>query len=635
MEIITKDTIENLSLGGIDTFINYGIQNSTLLPAWWSESRDKKLRAATIGNDFLSSIVHTIVAKLFTLPVKVIPKNQYIQSAVQLANIYNDILQYSWNQNIELFLDDLITQDKGAFLLIEGNDNISQPLQDGQLPTGFRHINSQYIQLMDNYEYPYKYIGINGNQSIKIHRSRVIRLTQLPIPIGENIHVGLSFSSRAFNVSQLMMSSIQYGLEGLGKIDSDQIIWGTSVTSQSIKQAFKDSRIESTNSGLTSNGNRVYLGLRDPSAKLNVLDLKRLPANFSYKEFLEVTVKMLAIAAGIDEDDIVSTSSAGTTKTATLISDLKSRFKLVAWFTTKIEHEFNQKFLPNNLKIQIGDTSTEINESEAKTYVNIARTDQYLHGMGALTIRAARQNAVVHGFITQQQFVSMELEDGRLENGLPVSTLFLNRNEMVSNMLNIGIKDPNKIDESKVDSYLEKAYKKLSEVEEIATNTTSDNIFQAAKQSRAALLWFIETYEFSEEELLNDTKTDINSTNDTPGNNQDKPANEQIDNEEPDSEDTTDNNTTKKEYNRPTTRRERRIQSDVRKVIRDVWSDKTDTVTATLEDLLDAVDDDDFEVELMQHQKAVEEFLYYMMNNKQDSGTKLSSLYSQFDKLLG
>src|SRR5690606_32048604 len=145
------------------------------------------------------------------------------------------------------------------------------------------------IELIDNTETPYRYIGANGGSNIGIHWSRVIRLTQIPTAISEKSYVGLSFVSRAFNVAQLMMSSIQYGLEGLGKIDSDQVIWGTSVTSQAIKQAFKDAKIDSLNSGLRTNGARVFLGLRDPQAKVNVLDLKRLPANFSYETFLAVT----------------------------------------------------------------------------------------------------------------------------------------------------------------------------------------------------------------------------------------------------------------------------------------------------------------------------------------------------------
>src|SRR5690606_31400203 len=143
--------------------------NSTLLPPWWSEMREIKLRIASIENDMLSSVIQTMVMKLFTLPLRVVPKNQYIQTSVQLANTYNTILQTSWNSEAERFLNDVVTFDKGGFLLILGNDNISRPFSEGEVPTGLKHIPAQCIELIDNTETPYRYIGANGGSNISIH----------------------------------------------------------------------------------------------------------------------------------------------------------------------------------------------------------------------------------------------------------------------------------------------------------------------------------------------------------------------------------------------------------------------------------------------------------------------------------
>lgn len=620
MPVIKKDVLDNLSLTpGVDTFLMYSAQNSTLLPPWWSEVRENRLRIASIENDLLSSVIQTMVMKLFTLPLKVVPKNQYIQSSVQLAQTYNTILQNSWNSQAERFLNDVVTFDKGGFLLIEGNDSVSRPFVEGEVPTGFRHIPAQCIQLMDNEELPYRYVGVNGTSNVGIHWSRIIRLTQIPTAISENSYVGLSFVSRAFNVAQLMMSSIQYGLEGLGKIDSDQVIWGTSVTSQAIKQAFKDARIESINTGLRANGARVFLGLRDPQAKLNVLDLKRLPATFSYESFLAVTVKLLAISAGIDEDDIVATSNAGTTKTATLISDLKSRFKLVSWFTNKIEQEFNLKFLPNNLTVQIGETSGEINESEAKTRINIARTDELLNRTGTLTVRAARQNAVTHGFITQSQFVSMELEDGRLENGLPVKTLFFSNNEMIRNMLDIGLVNPFEIDLEINDELIKRVKLKLIEVDTVATNTTSDNIFQAAKQCRAALEWVLsEANKNQIPKVNNEDQQDISDQDISEETEQDDEA----------------TSTLRKVYKRPTSKIARERQSALRSIIKDVWSNKSHTKKLTTSDILPLLQDEYLKITIQSHFQEFESFLYYLETHTQASGSKLSDIYTKLDNIV-
>lgn len=622
-KITTKEVsaLQNLSFsGGVDTFLMYSAQNSTLLPNWWSEVREQYLRVASIENDLLSSVIQTMVMKLFTLPLKVIPRNQYINSAVTLAESYNTMLANSWNSQAEMFLNDVVTFDKGGFLLIEGKNNVSEPFYPGEVPTGLRHIPSQFIQLIDNKDYPYKYIGQHGNQSIGIHWSRVIRLTQIPTAISEKSHVGLSFVSRAFNVAQLMMSSIQYGLEGLGKIDSDQIVWGTSVTSQAIKQAFKDARIDSANAGLKTNGSRVYLGLRDPQAKIDVLDLKRLPANFSYEEFLKVTIKLLAIAAGIDEDDIVATSNAGTTKTATLISDLKSRFKLVSWFTNKIELELNQKFLPSNLIMQIGETSGEINETEAKTRINIARTDEILKRNNILTVRTARQNAVLHGFVTQSQFIAMELEDGRLENGLPVHTLFLSTNEMTKNMLNIGLTDALDIESDLTEDIVNSAKKKLIEVDTVATNTTSDNIFNNAKQCRAALIWIIELWDKQNNVVEEEVVVDTNVVQDT------QEVVDVVPNEDIPQE-------TVKKSNRPTTKLGRENQTEIRKIVKSIWNG-TNVADSNVLDLFKDIKHKAMLEELTNKQGQLNDFLKFVEENTQESGTKLKSIFEVLDDIL-
>lgn len=629
--IITKDALEGLRMSpGVDSFLMYSASNSTLLPPWWSETRERKLRVASIENDLLSSVIQTMVMKLFTLPLRVVPKNQYINSAVQLAESYNTLLMNSWNSQAEMFLNDVVTFDKGGFLLIEGNDNVSRPFAYNEVPTGLKYIPAQFIELIDNEEFPYRYVGVYGTGNIGIHWSRIIRLTQIPTAISEKSYVGLSFVSRAFNVAQLMMSSIQYGLEGLGKIDSDQIIWGTSITSQAIKQAFKEARIDSANAGLRTNGARVFLGLRDPQAKVSVLDLKRLPANFSYEAFLAVTVKLLAISAGIDEDDIVATSNAGTTKTATLISDLKSRFKLVSWFTNKIEVELNQKFLPANLKMQIGDTSGEINESEAKTRINIARTDEILGRNKALTPRTARQNAVTHGFVTQHQFIDMELDDGRLENGLPVLTLLFSTNEMIRNMLDVGIKNPYDITSELTQQLVDKTKLKLIEVDTIATNTTSDNIFNVAKQCRAVLNWVIKEWDKAQLLLKQELEAAQNVSPSQP-----IPVEDNVEEDDVEEEtDDTEEEVVTKAYPRPSSKIARQRQAELRTIIRDVWSSKTQTTKLTTQDILDKVTDDYLKTIVMTQLSYFETFLYYLESHTQKTGTKLTTIYTKLDEVI-
>lgn len=621
-EIQTK-VLDSLSLdGGVETFLSFVSSNSTLLPNWWSEQREMYLRKASIENDMISSVMQTVVMKLFTLPISVVPVNPQVQSTQRLAEMYTSIVQESWNAQIELFLNDMLVHDKGAFLLVNGNPNVSEPIQEGQMATGFKHIPSQQILLRDDKEFPYQwqpYKSMPTTNRYLIHHSRIIRLTQMPTSVGQDSYAGLSFVSRAFNVANLMTSSIQYGLEGLGKLDSDQIVWATSLTSKAIHQAFKEAQIDSQNSGLQTNGRRVYLGIRDPAGKIGVQDLKRLPANFNYETFLRTTIKLLAIACGIDEDDIAATSSAGTTKTAVLVSDLKSRFKLVAWFTNKIIREFEQKFLPKSLRIQIGETKNEINESEAKTRINIARTDDLLVKQGTISLREARKNAVRHGFITHDQFEELELQDGRLPNGLPVHTLFLSENEMIKNMLNIGVTDACQVDELIKPLAVQLAHNKLCDAERIASNTTSHNIFKSAQQAIYALLWFVQTYDETLQPEQEPTE----------------PNTEPIE-QEPTDESDEENSEIKvkthhnKKPKKPRTVNGRKRQKKVRQQLRNIWSTKSDNKTISPEDIITSVDTE-LAKELNDKIDELEQIISFTYQNTQENNGKLADIYATLD----
>lgn len=468
--------------GGLDSFMMYSFSNSSLIPGWWSDAREAYLRKTSIEVDIISSIINILVMRLYNLPLHITPVNQLIATHQEVADVYDTIINNSWTKNGELFINDLLVSDKGGFLLIEGENSASLPLKG--ICTGLRHIPSQEVMLNDNDTYPYVWFRRNAD-ALFIHETRVIRLAQRPIAVRDNGYVGLSFTSRAINVGQLLSSAITYGLESLGKIESDKVVWATSTTGAALKSAFKDAAIDATNEGKNVRGNSVYIGMRDPAAKIGVLDIKRLPDSFDYGKFTETTVKLLAIAAGVDVDDIISNSSAGTTRTAALISDLKSRFKLDAWFIGKLTKELTSKVLPSFLTLVVGDKASNTSETQAKARINLVRADRYLSEYGALSDRAARQNALSYGLLNQSQFEEQELDNWRLPNGLHVLSIFFSRKPVVQNIIGVEI-DPYTIPSFVTPEYINA---KITEVTITAMNTNSQNIFTICKQVIKAFEW--------------------------------------------------------------------------------------------------------------------------------------------------
>lgn len=622
MKIVKKDyNLDNASLDGfgasLSTFVNYMVQNSTLLPYWWSEERETYLRKASLEVDIISSVINNLTMRLFNMPLQVVPDNQLISSHLNVAKFYQAMLVNAWARYGEVFINDLLTFDKGSFLIIESTVSPSQPLGKNDVPTGLKYAPSRQIVLNDNEEYPY--IFITNNRNILLHESRVIRLMQMPIALSETTSVGLSFTSRAFNVGQLLNSAIVFGLESLGTLDADTIIWGTSTTSKAIQQSFKDAQLDGSNTGMTKKGAKVYLGLRDPSAKLGLLELKRLPESFDYEKFTQTAIKLLAIAAGVDENDILAMSNAGTTKTATLISELKAKFKLEAWFTKRLQQEIGQKFLPTFLKLQVGEKSDNISETEGKARINLVRSDKLLAEFGALDDRTARQNAVKYGLITQVQFEEMELLDGRLSNGLPVVALFFDKNEMMMSMLDLGINVTN-IDFSNAEADIKKINERIQEVTTIAINTTSQNIFSSARQALAALKWLLEQYKgnvMDENPLTPEPDAEEENEDETDTDTTDEEMNDNI------------KPTVTKAYSLPTTKNGREKRSALRKKVRSVWSEKESKLMTSKEELWDAIDGY-YDID----EEQLDEFVQFLNQNKQVNGMKLSELYEMLDELI-
>lgn len=630
---MTELALDNLSLdgygGSVSTFISYMIQNSSMLPYWWSESRETYLRKASLEVDIISSVINNLTMRLFNMPLQVTPQNQLIASHTSVARFYQAIINNAWSRYGELFINDMLTFDKGAFIIIESTSSPSVPLSQNDIPTGLKYVPSNQIMLNNNPDYPYIWTRIRGG-AIYLHETRVIRLAQMPISIEENVYTGLSFTSRAFNVGSMLNAAINYGLESLGTLESDNIIWATSTTSKAIQQAFKDAQIEGSNIGKKSKGQNVYLGLRDPAAKIGQLEMKRLPQSFDYEKFTNVTVKLLAIAAGVDENDIIAVSNAGTTKTATLVSDLKAKYKLEAWFTKRLKQELEQKFLPSFLQLQVGEKSDNISETEGKARINLVRSDKLLAEFGALDDRTARQNAVKYGLITQTQFEEMELIDERLPNGLPISALFFDKNEMLADMLNVGIDIfdiDNTLEETENEADIQKINAKIQQVMATAVNTSSQNIFSTAKQALAALNWLLKQYEppiIPEGPLM--PEPDAEEENE-PADNADTADEESNDNLDPALAKKAD--VVQKDYRNPKTVKGRKNRSALHKTVRNVWSNKSDKLTTSKDELKSAIEgyyniDDEL----------LDNFVAFVNQNRQDSGLKLFELYELLDDLI-
>ena len=617
-------------------FVQWYANNSQLLPTWWTRSREGALRRAAVENDMLSIVIFNLVMMLNRMPLVVRPRDTTITAHAKMAEVSNLVLQNSWQKVSEMFIWDMLVHDMGAFLLIESEGSVSAPVSSAA--AGLKHLPASRVTVTSSAEFPIFYRTLQ-NKTVRVHESRLIRLTQMPIALDENFMIGLSFVSRAMNVAELMRSVNQYQLELLGSLESDQLIYATDTNSKSLKRVFQEAEMDSVNQGRIRAGRRVYLGMRDPSAKIGSVNLKGGGQSFNTNEYVNSTIKLLAFAAGVDVNQLVNMDTAGSTKSAALISDLKSRFKLASWFANKLKGELERKFLPHALVIEIGDTKTNVSETQAKTMINVARAEKLMIETDTIDTRIARENALRNGFITESQMMYMELQDFRLPGGLPVRTLFFKNDIATQQMLEIsGFTDPCDIDGNDAETILPLIKEKICEVEEIAINAKTASRNKTAQFALSALTWLQEEYESAiaqvqfEQEIesapqveaeVNIEDEEIFATNVTL------------------TEDNPNQQKRKKKHKAfiETTSHGRKAYRPLKQHVRQVWkgelevSDLFDTIVGLINEH-PKLDEDDREDILYEIESEFDEFAEFLSEHTKDAGAKISQVLTKLDEFI-
>jgi hypothetical protein len=406
------------------------------LPSWWSHDRDKYLRDTAIKIDFLESAVNTIVLKLFSIPFSVVSKNNSSLLMQKYAEQYqlltNDLLLR--NQTLEKFIRSFLISDNGAFLYVDdGVTPNNEPLQS--LPTDLRWLDPTRCQRTGNIEYPVIYWHSDSNRQFPLHNSRVISLVQSPSTDATMHNVGLCFVSRAIMLAQHLSDIYIYEGEVMGSRSSEEIIYATGAKSKEIDEAFQIADMDSNNSGLTRVGKRVYLGLRDPNAKLGKLALKNLPDRYDKRNDIEITLTLLAMASGGSPNWFFDSVKSGSTKASASESTKMGESKIETWFIRHLTHEIEQKVLPDFLKMINRNADIDSTGVRARIQLNLAQKSKLNIESGVTNKRVERQRMLEREEIDLITFEDLELADGRTPNGLPIYSFFETDNEYLRDLL--------------------------------------------------------------------------------------------------------------------------------------------------------------------------------------------------------
>lgn len=439
-------------------------------PNWWSVARDRYLRDNVVKIDFLESAVNTVVLKLFSIPFSVVSKNNSSLLMQQYAEAYQQLLTdlLMRDNTLEKFIRSFLISDNGAFIYVDdGKTPNNEPIQD--VPIELRWLDSTLCQRTSNREFPVVYHHPNG-KNYKLHHSRVISLVQSPSTDINMHNVGLCFASRAMLLAQHLADIYLYEAEVMGSRSSEEIIYATGAKSKEIDDAFQVAELDSDNSGFTRHGKRVYLGLRDPNAKLGKLALKNLPESFDKRNDIEVTLTLLAMASGGSPNWFFDSVKSGSTKASASESTKMGESKIETWYIRNFTHEIETKVLPNFLKLLNKNADIDTTGTRARIKLNLAQKAKQNIDSKVTNVRVERQQMLAREDIDLITFEDLELADGRTPNGLPIYSFFETDDDRLRELLYF-VDDPLDFENNDPEEMLSLSEPFLRQAQNIALNT--------------------------------------------------------------------------------------------------------------------------------------------------------------------
>jgi hypothetical protein len=451
IDLARRETIQERARTGRDrgtglSVLLWAMPETGLVAPWWSERRDRDLRNFWKRVDHLAGAVYTIESRMTTIPFRIEPRDRSVMAHVRQAGEFEDLLLNAsefgegWETFFGKFITDLFTSDNGGFFEIIGSGSTDGPISGPAL--GVAHLDSGACRRTGNPEFPVVYTDPTGGRTYRLHYTRVGYVSQMPSPQVEMFGVGMCAVSRVLNIAQNLLDILVYKQEKLGsRPHRSMLVTQGGLDPDDMAEAFKLAEETMDSQLLSRYAKTVVIGEETkPDAAIQQIDLASLPDGFDEQTAITLGMAAIALGFGVDARELFPMMGAGATRADALIQHLKARGKAIGATIQATERLFNQKVLPANVEL-IFDFQDDAQDRQVAEVRNI-RSERHERDVndGILDTRTAREQMLDAGDLTDAQFRRLELDDGRLEDGTDILTLYFSRDH--ADLLALGIPDP-------------------------------------------------------------------------------------------------------------------------------------------------------------------------------------------------
>lgn len=507
--------------GGLSYMIlRWAASGNNITPPYWSRARDKWLRQFVTENGPIKTAVNTFVNKVVTIPWSVQARDRSISRHVRNAEIIEKSLRRTsgsmssgplrgFKSAFKMFTKDYLTQDNGAFMVILGEGRADGPIIGA--PTGVMHLDAaQCIRTRDD-EFPVKYInsGRGGdNKEYKLHYTRVIEMCNLPSSEVDLNGVGLCAVSCCIEAAQELYDIYRYNAEKFGSKPPRQILYAEEgATVKTMTDAVEAWELKMMQENRSHFGGTLMMAPRNmgQKLKLNVLGLSSMPEDFNRRDVTTINKSEIAAAFGLDLRDLAYVLGAPSRTGDAEVQDKKGRGKGVGEFLETFTERMQQNYLNEDL-YEVGFDNMDDDQDEQEADIHDKRSAGRERDLraGVTSIRVERERMWENHEITYEQFAQMELDDGRLPEGLDVLLLFQSTDRDFEVWLDVGVDDPTNVAENDPQKMSDAIHDKYIEVSGIVHEETRAERRRKARQALAALDKLRSLYQVPEGQAISD-----------------------------------------------------------------------------------------------------------------------------------
>lgn len=372
----------------------YGIvEHPEIISAWGNKKRDRELRALSyaVHNGLFQGAAAGLIMRWQTVPWE-------IKGGRNLVRAYQEMLAYQWEEWIGKIGWDFLTQDFGAVSEIIGGGRADKPLTGRVLMID--HMDSLSCFATKNAEFPLIYWNEENGSMHHMHDSRVHRFVDMTSPKRMAYGTGLCALSRYLSEANVDILLGRHDNEMLNDLPPAGLLTVTGVQEGQWMDILGKFETDRRADGQNIFRNTMVMFSVDPTreVKANIIPFSVLPEGFDTKAFVDVHVNKLALALGVDPQDIwpLSGQALGTGTQSEILAS-KARGKMFGRFLQMVTRFINYKVLPDGLEFQFkfkdaeedGETATT-----AKVWVDIANTANFLSDEEKRKLLAAQVEAI-------------------------------------------------------------------------------------------------------------------------------------------------------------------------------------------------------------------------------------------------